>query len=138
MKKVVLIFFVLAVFASISIRAQSATVRREIRKQSCSDASIKAVKIGPQRTGFLAMCVRNSYEDNFLFEKTRLIHSGGGSVDFSKTSHSGYYDIVEISHSGAFIGIKTTYNWNGSRYAQSNCREYDMTDNGWRNPRPCS
>ena len=137
MKKLLLVFCLTSTFAIVG-SAQSATVRREIRKQSCSDPSIKAVKIGPQKNGFLAMCARNSYEDNFLFEKTRLIHSGGGSVDFSKTSHSGYYDIVEISHSGAFTGIKTTYNWNGSSYVQSKCREYDMSGNGWRNPRPCS
>lgn len=138
MKFNLLIFFALTVFATISVSAQSAAVRKEIRRQSCSNASIKSVKIGPKKTGYVASCVRNAYEDVFLFENTKLILEAGGIIDFSKTTTSGYYNLTVSGHSGCCTGIKTYHKWGGSRYVQSKCEEFDLERNGWRKPRPCS
>lgn len=137
MKKIILVICLMAAFAIIG-NSQTASVRNEIRRQTCADASIKVVKIGPGKAGYVASCARNAYEDVYLFEKTRLILEAGGTLSFSKTATSGYYNAIVTGHSGCCTGIKTFHKWNGSRYAQSKCEEFDLERSGWRNPRPCS
>lgn len=129
MKKFVLIFFTLAISAPISISAQSAAVRNEIRKQSCTDASIKSIKIGPSKSGYLASCVASGANRNeYVFENTRLLYDGA-AITFLKTSHSGYYDLSEFAYSlsGGFVETKK---WNGSGYVRSKCQEFDINANG--------
>ncbi len=137
MKKIVLISCFFTAFA-IAGSGQAPAVRREIRNQTCSNASIKVVKIGPQKSGYIASCVRNAYEDVFLFEGSRLILEAGGTTNFPRTTTAGYYNLTVSGHSGCCTGTKTYYVWNGSRYTQTKCEEFDLERNGWKKPRPCS
>lgn len=138
MKKIVLIFFALAVFAPISINAQSTAVRKGIRNMSCPEAEIKAVKLGPSKSGYLASCpASGANRSESIFEKSRSLYDGG-IITFQKTTHLGYYDFTDYSYSPSGGSIETK-KWNGSKYVRSKCQEFDINNNGKTgNYRPCS
>ncbi len=138
MKGILLLVFALSVFTPLSISAQSAAIRKEIRSKTCPDAEVKVVKIGPSKSGYLASCpASGANRSESVFEGTRSLYDGA-AITFLKTVHLGYYDLSEYAYSPSGGSVETK-KWNGSSYVRMKCQEFDINRNGTAGRyRPCS
>jgi hypothetical protein len=138
MKRILLVVFALSALTPLSISAQSAAARKEIRNKTCPDAEVKAVKIGPSKPGYLASCAASgANRSEFVFENSRLLYDGA-AISFLKTVHLGYYDLSEYAYSPSGGSVETK-KWNGSSYVRIKCQEFDINNSGKAvRYRPCS